>query len=150
MKEPAAGKPRWVRIMVWIASLTVTAAAAILASSHDAAAGPSASKLRPATAAVDAPQETPAGTQAPSATSSRNALTKFTASELARYDGTDPSLPIYLGLNGYVYDVTAGKSFYEPGGGYHFLVGRDASVELNQIGGDIIVRKYPAVGILTP
>ena len=32
--------------------------------------------------------------------------------ELARYDGSDPSKPIYLGLDGDVYDVTAGARMY--------------------------------------
>jgi len=75
---------------------------------------------------------------------------RYTASELARYDGSDSALPILLAMNGEVYDVTAGKEYYVPGGTYHFLAGHDSSAELNLIGGDIIRRKYPVVGVLDP
>ncbi|RKP06643.1 cytochrome b5-like heme/steroid binding domain-containing protein, partial [Thamnocephalis sphaerospora] len=51
----------------------------------------------------------------------------FSEAELARYDGTDPSLPIYVAINGEVFDVTDGREFYGPGGGYHFFAGRDAA-----------------------
>jgi predicted heme/steroid binding protein len=74
----------------------------------------------------------------------------FTGNDLAAYDGTNPNLPIYIGLNGRVYDVTAGSQFYAVGGVYHYLVGRDSSAELNQIGGGIISNKYPVVGLLIP
>jgi predicted heme/steroid binding protein len=51
-------------------------------------------------------------------------LTDF---ELRSYDGTDPDKPIYLALNGTIYDVTAGRRLYGPGGGYHVFAGRDAA-----------------------
>ncbi len=73
----------------------------------------------------------------------------FTLDELSKYNGDDPSLPIYIGMNGFVYDVTAGKKFYEPGGSYHDLAGRDSSVDLNIAGGGIIKSKYPVVGRLS-
>lgn len=73
---------------------------------------------------------------------------KFTESQLTPFDGTDPNKPIYIGLNGYVYDVSAGKKFYIVGGDYHYLAGKDSSADLNFIGGDIIKRKYPVVGVL--
>lgn len=44
-----------------------------------------------------------------------------------KYDGSNPNTPIYLALNGTIYDVTAGRSMYGPGGSYHFFAGRDAS-----------------------
>ncbi|KAJ3760493.1 cytochrome b5-like heme/steroid binding domain-containing protein, partial [Lentinula raphanica] len=50
----------------------------------------------------------------------------FTENELARYDGTDPSKPIYLAIDGDVYDVTEGSA-YRPGGPYHVLTGVDAA-----------------------
>lgn len=75
-------------------------------------------------------------------------LTQFSLDELAHYDGTDPSKPIYIGLNGLVYDVSAGRNYYEPNGTYHFLAGKDSSEQLNLIGGDIIKRKYPVIGRL--
>lgn len=79
---------------------------------------------------------------------SANSLKNFTVEELKKYDGSDPSLPIYLAMDGYVYDVTPGKEYYQPGGPYHSLAGRDSSYELNQFGGNIIKRKYKIAGIL--
>lgn len=79
---------------------------------------------------------------------SQKALPGFTQEELKKYDGTDPNLPIYLALDGNVYDVTKGKEFYEVGGSYHSLAGKDSSLELNIVGGDIIKRKYPVIGRL--
>lgn len=43
-------------------------------------------------------------------------LRKLTLEELARHDGTDPSLPLFLAIKGTVYDITAGKDFYGPDG----------------------------------
>lgn len=51
----------------------------------------------------------------------------LTPSELALYDGSDPTLPIYLALNGTIIDVSANPGIYGPGGGYHFFVGKDAT-----------------------
>lgn len=51
----------------------------------------------------------------------------LTPSELALYNGSDPSLPLYLAINGTIIDVSANPGIYGPGGGYHFFVGRDAS-----------------------
>ncbi|KAF2087155.1 cytochrome b5, partial [Saccharata proteae CBS 121410] len=53
--------------------------------------------------------------------------TLLTDAELTAYSGADPALPILLALNGSIYDVTAGRHFYGPGGGYHFFAGRDAA-----------------------
>lgn len=49
------------------------------------------------------------------------------ASELAKYSGKDESKPILLAIQGRLYDVTRGKSYYGPNGGYHIFAGRDAS-----------------------
>jgi len=73
-------------------------------------------------------------------------LPKFTPEELKKYNGTDPKLPIYLALDGNVYDVTKGKEFYIIGGPYHYLAGKDSSFELHIVGGDIIKRKYSIIG----
>lgn len=51
----------------------------------------------------------------------------LTEEELSRYNGTDPTLPIYLALNSSIYDVSAGPRHYGPGGTYHFFAGRDAT-----------------------
>lgn len=71
----------------------------------------------------------------------------FSVEELKKYDGSNPDLPIYMGYEGNVYDVTPGKSFYEKGATYNYLTGRDATKELNEVGvGEIIVRKYKVIG----
>ncbi len=72
----------------------------------------------------------------------------FTVAQLAEFNGSDTSKPIYIGMNGLVYDVTEGRKYYEVGAGYHWLAGKDSSTDLNLIGGDIIKRKYPVVGKL--
>jgi hypothetical protein len=58
---------------------------------------------------------------------------------LAQYDGSDPNMPIYLAieyvpcvgatlsLSGDVYDVSANRRIYGPGGGYGFFAGKDAA-----------------------
>jgi len=76
-------------------------------------------------------------------------LPKFSQSMLSKYNGDDPNTSIYIGLNGYVYDVTSGKDFYKTGAAYHDLAGKDSSKLLNVIGGDIIKRKYPVIGQLS-
>ena len=72
----------------------------------------------------------------------------FTAEELKKYNGSDPTLPIYLSYEGNIYDVTAGKEFYQTGGPYHDLAGKDSTSEPNFAGGGIIKRKYPIIGKL--
>lgn len=52
---------------------------------------------------------------------------QLTDAELLQYDGTDPTKPIYLALNGTIYDVSASPQTYGPGGSYHFFAGRDAA-----------------------
>lgn len=51
----------------------------------------------------------------------------LTPEQLAVYDGTDPLKPIYLAINGTVFDVTAGRHTYGPGGSYEVFAGRDAT-----------------------
>ena len=51
----------------------------------------------------------------------------LTDAELAAYDGSDPRKPVYLALNGTIYDVSAGRRIYGPGGSYHVFAGRDAA-----------------------
>ncbi|KAK8129643.1 heme binding protein [Apiospora kogelbergensis] len=47
--------------------------------------------------------------------------------ELAQFDGRDPESPIYLAINGTIYDVTANRRTYGPGGSYNIFAGVDAS-----------------------
>lgn len=51
----------------------------------------------------------------------------LTPAQLSLYNGTDPSLPIYLAVNGTVFDVSANRAIYGPGGSYNFFAGRDAT-----------------------
>lgn len=53
-------------------------------------------------------------------------FTSYTPRTLAKFNGTsDPR--VLMGVKGKVYDVTAGKKFYGPGGPYENFAGRDAS-----------------------
>lgn len=51
----------------------------------------------------------------------------LTDDELKAYDGSDASKPVYIALNGTIYDVSAGRHVYGPGGSYNFFAGRDAT-----------------------
>jgi predicted heme/steroid binding protein len=51
----------------------------------------------------------------------------LTDAELTAYDGSDPTKPIYLAINGTIYDVSSSPTTYGPGGSYHFFAGRDAA-----------------------
>lgn len=51
----------------------------------------------------------------------------LTLEELAKYDGSDTKLPIYLAVNGTIFDVSAGAHTYGPGGSYHAFAGHDAT-----------------------
>ncbi|KAJ1345242.1 hypothetical protein BSLG_000756 [Batrachochytrium salamandrivorans] len=51
----------------------------------------------------------------------------LTPEMLAKYDGSDPSLPIYIAIKGIIYDVTEGRSYYGKKGSYEFFAGKDAT-----------------------
>ncbi|KAF2997890.1 hypothetical protein E8E13_004069 [Curvularia kusanoi] len=51
----------------------------------------------------------------------------LTDMQLQQYNGANPALPIYLALNGTIYDVSSSPQTYGPGGSYHFFAGRDAA-----------------------
>ncbi|CDH57612.1 cytochrome b5 [Lichtheimia corymbifera JMRC:FSU:9682] len=51
----------------------------------------------------------------------------FTEQELLKYDGSNPNLPIYLAIDGDVYDVTAGRGWYGHVSSYGHFAGRDAA-----------------------
>lgn len=51
----------------------------------------------------------------------------LTEEQLLAYDGSDPDKPVYVALNGTIYDVSAGSVTYGPGGSYHFFAGKDAA-----------------------
>lgn len=74
-------------------------------------------------------------------------LPLYSKEDLKRYDGENLDAPVYLALDGYVYDVSPGREdFYNPGKVYHYLVGRDSSRELHIAGASIIREKYLIVG----
>lgn len=50
----------------------------------------------------------------------------FTPPQLLPYNGTK-NMPVYLAVRGKIFDVTAGRNFYGPGGPYQNFAGRDAS-----------------------
>ncbi|KIV97427.1 hypothetical protein PV10_01181 [Exophiala mesophila] len=51
----------------------------------------------------------------------------LTPEELLAFDGSDPTKPIYLAINGRIFDVSAGGHTYGPGGSYSVFAGRDAT-----------------------
>ncbi|KAH8925530.1 cytochrome b5 [Atractiella rhizophila] len=52
-------------------------------------------------------------------------LKYFSERQLKRFNGDDPTLPIYLALDGEVYDVSANRRTYGPGGSYNHFAGVD-------------------------
>lgn len=48
-------------------------------------------------------------------------LRDFTPVQLANFDGSDPSKPIYLAIDGDVYDVSSSARIYGPDGSYHMM-----------------------------
>lgn len=51
----------------------------------------------------------------------------ITPAALAKHDGRDPYKPLYLAIRGVVYDVSKGRAFYGPGGGYAALAGKECA-----------------------
>jgi len=51
----------------------------------------------------------------------------FNDRTLAEYDGSDPTKPLYIAIDGDVYDVSSNRLTYGPGGSYHIFAGRDAA-----------------------
>ncbi|RFU81317.1 cytochrome b5-like heme steroid binding domain-containing [Trichoderma arundinaceum] len=51
----------------------------------------------------------------------------LTPEQLAAYDGKDPTKPVYVALNGTIFDVSVGRHIYGPGGSYNYFAGCDAA-----------------------
>ncbi|CAO3683113.1 hypothetical protein G6F70_006656 [Rhizopus microsporus] len=58
--------------------------------------------------------------------------TPITVSELKKYDGSDPSLPIYVAIKGDVFDVSNNTASYGKGAGYNVFTGKDSSKALGK------------------
>ncbi|KAG0242281.1 hypothetical protein BGW41_004495 [Actinomortierella wolfii] len=69
------------------------------------------------------------------------------AQELAQYDGSDATKPIYVAIKGIVFDVSSKRETYAPGGGYHVFAGKDASkMETLNNWVTFFEKRYPIVG----
>jgi len=53
--------------------------------------------------------------------------TPIPASKLAEHTGVDSGKPIYVAIKGTVFDVTAKREMYGPGGSYSVFAGKDGS-----------------------
>ena len=51
----------------------------------------------------------------------------LTPEQLTLFNGTDSTKPIYLAINGTIFDVSEGRHTYGPGGSYEVFAGRDAT-----------------------
>ncbi|KOS22127.1 Membrane steroid-binding protein 2 [Escovopsis weberi] len=51
----------------------------------------------------------------------------LTPKELSKFDGSDPSKPLYIAIKGTIYDVSVNRRMYGPGGSYGYFAGVDAS-----------------------
>ncbi|PGH26474.1 hypothetical protein AJ80_01787 [Polytolypa hystricis UAMH7299] len=51
----------------------------------------------------------------------------LTPDQLSLYNGTSETLPIYIAVNSTIFDVSASRHTYGPGGSYSFFAGRDAT-----------------------
>jgi predicted heme/steroid binding protein len=58
---------------------------------------------------------------------SQQGYISLTDEDLSKYNGVDKSLPIYVAVNGSIYDVSSNPLTYGPGGPYSFFSGRDAA-----------------------
>jgi membrane-associated progesterone receptor component len=70
-------------------------------------------------------------------------LQEFTEESLSQYNGSDPSLPVYISVMGNVYDVSSKREMYQPGSSYSVFAGKDpskalgkSSLNINEISSD--------------
>ncbi|KAK2751061.1 hypothetical protein FQN57_000136 [Myotisia sp. PD_48] len=67
------------------------------------------------------------GYQRPWFTKWPNGPLQLSPAELSLYNGTSTDLPLYVSVNYTIFDVSANRGMYGPGGGYSFFGGRDAT-----------------------
>ncbi|XP_068187707.1 neuferricin [Antennarius striatus] len=60
--------------------------------------------------------------------SNRGPVRLLSSGELSRFDGEEGSAGLYLAVLGQVFDVRKGQRHYGPGGAYHSMAGKDASL----------------------
>ncbi|KAH7040709.1 uncharacterized protein B0I36DRAFT_260107 [Microdochium trichocladiopsis] len=53
--------------------------------------------------------------------------TYLTLEELAQYNGKDETKPLYIAINGTIFDVSSNRRTYGPGGSYQYFAGTDAA-----------------------
>lgn len=53
--------------------------------------------------------------------------TYLTLEELAQYNGKDETKPLYIAINGTIFDVSSNRRTYGPGGSYQYFAGADAA-----------------------
>ncbi|KAI7850197.1 cytochrome b5-like heme/steroid binding domain-containing protein [Circinella umbellata] len=58
--------------------------------------------------------------------------TPITVSELAKYDGSNAELGIYVAIKGDIFDVSENTGAYGAGAGYNCFAGKDASRALGK------------------
>ena len=57
---------------------------------------------------------------------------RLTEQHLLQFNGVDATKPIYLAIKGQIFDVSAKREFYGPGGAYSIFSGKDASRALGK------------------
>lgn len=75
----------------------------------------------------------------------------FSPEELRKMNGTNGN-PVYVAVQGVVYDVSSRASFYGPGGPYHIFAGRDAAraLALGSLEEKDVEAPYPKLDDLQP
>ena len=74
-------------------------------------------------------------------------LGTFSEKELKMYDGYSPKRPVFIAIDGYVYNVGRDRKLYSPGGANHIFTGKNLKASV-YIGGEITKDRYPLVGVL--
>ena len=80
----------------------------------------------------ETPLQTASIMSPPSTQLSPPLTTPIPRAELAKHDGSNPTLPIYVAIKGDVFDVSAKKEMYGVGAGYNVFAGKDGSVGLGK------------------
>ena len=73
----------------------------------------------------------------------RRPLIHLTKEELSKFNGSDPDLPIYVAIQGFIYDVSDNRECYLKGMGYHGLAGKDGTVSFALGTPNVYKEKFP-------